>query len=144
MVDSKLTQEHLDYFYEDVFFEMAQFGEIEEIYICINGGAHLRGNCYIKFAQETSATFVVDNCRGRYYDGRPIVAELGHAINFREVRCRLFVGGECTRQLYCNFMHLAEPSEKLKSKLFDWQRKFKGRQERRKKEQESKRQRLKI
>jgi len=145
LFDPKLAQEHLDDFYEDVFLEMAQFGEIEEIYICRNLGDHLNGNCYIKFYEEEGAAKALDACRGRYYGGRPIVAELSPVTDFREARCRQYDIGECNRGGFCNFMHLAEPSRPLHSKLYDWQRKVlrkkrrQERRERRKKEKEIKR-----
>lgn len=145
LFDPKLAQEHLDDFYEDVFLEMAQFGEIEEIYICRNLGDHLNGNCYIKFYEEEGAAKALEACRGRYYGGRPIVAELSPVTDFREARCRQYDIGECNRGGFCNFMHLAEPSRALHSKLYDWQRKVlrkkrrQERRERRKKEKESKR-----
>jgi len=134
LFDLKMAQEHLDDFYEDVFLEMAQFGEIEEIYICRNLGDHLNGNCYIKFYEEEGAIKALEACRGRYYGGRPIVAELSPVTDFREARCRQYDIGECNRGGFCNFMHLAEPSRNLHSKLYDWQRKVlrkKRRQERR-------------
>jgi len=140
LFDLKMAQEHLDDFYEDVFLEMAQFGEIEEIYICRNLGDHLNGNCYIKFYEEEGAVKALDACRGRYYGGRPIVAELSPVTDFREARCRQYDIGECNRGGFCNFMHLAEPSRNLHSKLYDWQRKVLRkkrrleRRERRKKE----------
>jgi len=134
LFDPKMAQEHLDDFYEDVFLEMAQFGEIEEIYICRNLGDHLNGNCYIKFYEEEGAAKALEACRGRYYGGRPIVAELSPVTDFREARCRQYDIGECNRGGFCNFMHLAEPSRVLHSKLYDCQRKVlrkRRRQERR-------------
>jgi len=145
LFDPKLAQEHLDDFYEDVFLEMAQFGEIEEIYICRNLGDHLNGNCYIKFYEEEGAAKALEACRGRYYGGRPIVAELSPVTDFREARCRQYDIGECNRGGFCNFMHLAEPSRALHSKLYDWQRKVLRkkrrleRKDRRKKEKDTKR-----
>jgi len=137
LFDLHAAQEHLDDFYEDIFLEMAQWGEIEEIYCCRNLGGHLNGNCYIKFYEEESAAQALEACRGRYYSGRPIVAELSPVTDFREARCRQFDVGECNRGGFCNFMHLAEPSRPLRSKLYDWQRKVQRRK--RKKEMRERR-----
>jgi len=131
LFDAKMAQEHLDDFYEDIFLEMAQWGEIEEIYICRNLGDHVNGNCYVKFYEEDGATKALEACCSRYYGGRPIVAELSPVTDFREARCRQYDVGECNRGGFCNFMHLAEPSRALHSKLYDWQRKVQRKQERR-------------
>jgi len=48
---------------------MAQWGEIEVIYICRNLGDHLKGNCYVKFYEEEGDAKALDACRGRYYGG---------------------------------------------------------------------------
>jgi len=123
LFDLKAAQEHLDDVYEDVFLEMAGFGEIEEIYFCRNLGDHLAGNCYIKYYEEDSATSALVGLRGRYYGGHSIVTELSPVTDFREARCRQYDVGECNRGGYCNFLHLAEPSRDLHKKLFAWQRK---------------------
>jgi len=141
LFDLKMAQEHLDDFYEDVFLEMAQFGEIEEIYICRNLGDHLNGNCYIKFYEEDGAIKALEACRGRYYGGRPIVAELSPVTDFREARCRQYDIGECNRGGFCNFMHLAEPSRPLHSKLYDWQRKVLRKKKTSRKKREKKKRR---
>jgi len=137
LFDLKLAQDHIDDFYEDIFLEMAQSGEIEEIYICRNLGDHLKGNCYVKFYEDEDAFKALERCRGRYYGGRPIVCELSPVTNFKEARCRQYDNGECNRGGFCNFMHLAVPSRPLKSKLYDWHRKVlrkKRHQERRERE----------
>lgn len=65
----KDAREHLDDFYEDVFIEMARFGEIEEIYVCRNLGDHLVGNTYVKFFDEDDAAKALEGIRGRYFGG---------------------------------------------------------------------------
>jgi len=42
-------------FYEDVFEEMAKFGEIENLNVCDNLADHMVGNVYMKFRDEESA-----------------------------------------------------------------------------------------
>jgi len=44
------TQQQFDEFFEDVFKEMANFGEVEELNVCENLGDHLR-NVHIKTPQ---------------------------------------------------------------------------------------------
>jgi len=118
---------HLDDFYEDLFVEMEQFGEIEEIYVCRNLGDHLVGNVYVKFYEEEDATKALDGLRGRYYAGRPVNVELSPVTDFREARCRQYDVGECNRGGFCNFMHLGEPSRDTADKLYSWQRKVQRR-----------------
>lgn len=43
---------HFEDFYEDVFLELANFGEIEDMIVCDNVGDHLVGNVYVKFFNE--------------------------------------------------------------------------------------------
>ncbi len=42
-------------FFEDVFEEMAQFGEIENLNVCDNLADHMVGNVYLKFRDEEAA-----------------------------------------------------------------------------------------
>lgn len=42
------AQQYFDDFYEDMFLEMAKYGEVEEIFVCRNLGDHLVGNVYVK------------------------------------------------------------------------------------------------
>ena len=44
MVSDEETQEHFDYFFEDVFVEIEdKYGEIDEMNVCDNLGDHLVG-----------------------------------------------------------------------------------------------------
>ena len=61
--------EHLDDYYDDIFLEMAGFGQIEEVYVCRNLGDHLAGNVYIKYYEEEDASKALQSLRGRYYGG---------------------------------------------------------------------------
>ena len=40
---------HFEEFYEEVFLELAKFGEIDEIVVADNIGDHMIGNVYIKY-----------------------------------------------------------------------------------------------
>jgi splicing factor U2AF subunit len=108
---------HFDNFYEDIFIELAQFGEIEDLIVCDNMGDHLVGNVYVRYTYEDMAGRCVQNLNDRFYAGRPLFAELSPVTDFRESCCRQNELNECTRGGYCNFMHLIYPSRFLKRRL---------------------------
>lgn len=112
-------QEQFDNFFEDVFSELEKkYGEIEEMNVCDNLGDHLLGNVYCQFVEEESAEKAVNDCNNRWYDGRPLVAELSPVTDFREACCRQYEMGECARGDFCNFMHLKPISRELRRKLY--------------------------
>ena len=41
-------QEHFEDFYEDIFTELAKYGEVAELNCCDNLGEHLVGNVYVR------------------------------------------------------------------------------------------------
>jgi len=43
---------HFEDFYEEVFMELAKFGELEEVVVADNIGDHMIGNVYAKFITE--------------------------------------------------------------------------------------------
>lgn len=63
-------QEDFDLFYEDVFTELASFGEVEEMIVCDNIGDHLVGNVYCQFRYEEAAGKAVESLNNRFYAGR--------------------------------------------------------------------------
>ena len=67
--------DHFENFFSEVFLELAQFGEIEEMHVCDNIGDHLIGNTYVKFISEDDAEKVKKNISGRYYAGKLIIPE---------------------------------------------------------------------
>lgn len=72
MSESQL-QEDFDLFYEDVFCELAKFGEVEEMVVCDNVGDHLVGNVYCQFRLEESAGNAADSLNNRFYAGKYLV-----------------------------------------------------------------------
>jgi len=116
--DAMKAQEHFEDFYEDVFEEVAQFGEIENLNVCDNLADHMVGNVYVKFRDETAAAAALGALTGRYYNGRPIVAEFSPVTDFREATCRQYEENTCARGGYCNFMHLKPISRDLRKHLF--------------------------
>ncbi len=67
--DEKTLQAQYDEFYEDVFEELSNFGEIEELNVCENLGDHLIGNVYVKFHTEEEASDALTKSQGRFYGG---------------------------------------------------------------------------
>jgi splicing factor U2AF subunit len=99
-------QEYFDSFFEDIFIELAKYGEIEEMNVCDNVGDHLGGfgvsscldnfpdgshaplptvgNIYVRYRYEEDASKAVDALNNRFYAGKPIYAELSPVTDFRE------------------------------------------------------------
>ncbi|KAI9193085.1 splicing factor U2AF 26 kDa subunit [Polychytrium aggregatum] len=115
-------QEHFDLFFEDMFVELAKYGEVEEMNVCDNVGDHLVGNVYIRYALEEDAQNAVDALNQRFYAGRPLYTELSPVTDFREACCRQYENSECQRGGFCNFMHLKNPSRKLRRDLLESQK----------------------
>jgi len=91
-------QEDFEEFYLDVFEEFEKYGEIEEMNVCENVCDHMLGNVYIKYRTEEQAEEALKALSGRFYGGKPIVAEYSPVTDFREASCRQFEMNECTRE----------------------------------------------
>lgn len=122
-VDDTEAQQHFDEFYEDVWSELGNFGEIEEMHVTANLGDHLSGNLYVKYGREEEAVAAITKLQGRFYAGRPILGEFSPVTDFREARCRQYDVGECTRGGFCNFIHECKPTKDLVRDLYRRQRK---------------------
>eukprot|EP00347_Sterkiella_histriomuscorum_P017677 403348419 len=109
---------HFEDFFEEVFGELAKFGELEEVIVADNIGDHMIGNVYVKFVTEEQAQSAFNGLNGRYYAGRVILAEYSPVTDFRESKCRQYNEGQCDRGGYCNFMHPKHVSKDLKRALF--------------------------
>jgi len=97
-------QQHFDEFYEEVYTEVEdKYGEIEAMTVCDNLGEHLVGNIYIKFRYEKDAERAVTDLNTRWFDRKPIYAELSPVTDFKEASCRQYELGECMRSGFCNF-----------------------------------------
>ena len=117
-IDPRQLQEHFEDFYEDIFEELATYGEIEGVNVCDNLADHLVGNVYVKYREEESAQKALNALNGRFYSGRPILCEFSPVTDFRESTCRQYEENTCTRGGYCNFMHLKPISRNLRKALF--------------------------
>eukprot|EP01114_Cavostelium_apophysatum_P017740 TRINITY_DN533_c0_g1_i3.p1 TRINITY_DN533_c0_g1~~TRINITY_DN533_c0_g1_i3.p1 ORF type:complete len:279 (+),score=40.25 TRINITY_DN533_c0_g1_i3:233-1069(+) len=115
--DDKKNQEFFEDFYEDIWEELSQYGEIEELNVCDNVCDHMVGNVYIKYHREDDAEKAIKALIGRFYGGKPIVAEFSPVTDFREASCRQYENHECTRGGHCNFMHLRPIPRDLKKRL---------------------------
>jgi splicing factor U2AF subunit len=105
---------HFEDFYEEVFTELAKFGELEEMVVADNIGEHLIGSVYVKYQSEDQAQAAMQGLNGRYYAGKVIVAEFSPVTDFREAKCRQYNEGACDRGGYCNFMHPKHVTRDLK------------------------------
>jgi len=112
-------QQHFDDIFEELFIEMeSKYGEIEEMNICDNLSEHLAGNTYVKFRYEEDSEKAETELNNRWFNGKPIYAELSPVTDFHEACCRQYQMGECPRGGFCNFMHLKPISNSLRRKLY--------------------------
>merc|ERR1719343_1399761 len=100
------AQQHLEAFYIEVFLELANYGEIEDVVVVDNLCDHLIGNVYVKYYHEEDAERALGKLTGRFYSGKLIQAEYTTVSDFREARCRAFHETRCNRGAYCNFKHI--------------------------------------
>lgn len=119
--DCKLSddeiQDDFDDFYEDFFCQLAEYGQLVEMHVCDNIGDHLIGNVYARYEWEDEAQRAVDGLNDKWYNGRPLFAELSPVTDFREACCRQHETQECNRGGFCNFMHLRPASGSLVRQL---------------------------
>ncbi|XP_059636307.1 splicing factor U2af small subunit B-like [Cornus florida] len=126
-IDPRKIQEHFEDFYEDIFEELGKFGEIENLNICDNLADHMIGNVYVQFKEEDQAAAALQALQGRFYSGRPIIADFSPVTDFREATCRQYEEDNCNRGGYCNFMHVKLIGRDLRRKLFGrYRRSFRG------------------
>lgn len=117
-IDPRKIQEHFEDFYEDIFEELDKFGEIESLNVCDNLADHMIGNVYVQFKEEDQAAAALQALQGRFYNGRPIIADFSPVTDFREATCRQFEENNCNRGGYCNFMHVKLIGKELRRKLY--------------------------
>eukprot|EP00899_Mesostigma_viride_P020180 jgi/Mesvir1/28163/Mv04725-RA.1 len=137
--DLQASFAHFENFYVDCFYEMAKYGELEDIVakLCYwggsfwipvglekgeggggGGGGVVQG--YAKFATPEACRRACDALQGRYFERRPIHAEVSvienlHAgicnQNARESSC-------CAKEYLCNYIHMKKCSQRLREFLF--------------------------
>eukprot|EP00127_Corallochytrium_limacisporum_P004372 Clim_evm6s159 gene=Clim_evmTU6s159 len=113
------VQKSFEDFYEDTFVELNdKYGRLMELQVCDNLGDHLIGNVYAMFEREEDALACRDDLNDRWFDGRPMYAELSPLSDFRDAVCRKHDIGDCERLGFCNFMHLRHIGEELEQYLY--------------------------
>mmetsp|Transcript_67612 Transcript_67612/g.133442 ORF Transcript_67612/g.133442 Transcript_67612/m.133442 type:complete len:236 (-) Transcript_67612:73-780(-) len=111
------AQEHVEAFYEEVFMELSNYGEIEELVVLDNVSDHMTGNVYCKYYREEAAERAQKKLAGRFYGSRLIQAEYSPVTDFREARCRTFHETRCARGGLCNFMHVKHIPKAVKRRV---------------------------
>jgi len=111
------AQEHVEAFFEEVFLELANYGEIEDLVVLDNVSDHMLGNVYCKYFHEEAAQRALKKLNGRFYGGRLIQAEFTPVTDFREARCRAFHETRCSRGGLCNFMHFKHIPKAVKRRV---------------------------
>jgi splicing factor U2AF 35 kDa subunit len=96
---------HFENFYEEIFREFSDYGEILDLVVADNIGEHMMGNVYVKFASEEQAETCFKTLNGKFYNMNQIVVEYSPVTDFREAKCRQYHEGSCERGGYCNFIH---------------------------------------
>ncbi|XP_077254165.1 splicing factor U2af small subunit B-like [Tasmannia lanceolata] len=125
-IDPNKIQDHFEDFYEDIYEELHKFGQIESLNICDNLADHMVGNVYVQFKEEDQAAAALQSLQGRFYLGRPIIADFSPVTDFREATCRQFEENSCNRGGYCNFMHVKQIGRELRRKLYGRSRRLMG------------------
>eukprot|EP00437_Effrenium_voratum_P037982 CAMPEP_0181478554 /NCGR_PEP_ID=MMETSP1110-20121109/42808_1 /TAXON_ID=174948 /ORGANISM="Symbiodinium sp., Strain CCMP421" /LENGTH=248 /DNA_ID=CAMNT_0023603923 /DNA_START=62 /DNA_END=805 /DNA_ORIENTATION=+ len=110
-------QEHLESFYEEVFLELAKFGEIEDMVVVDNVSEHMLGNVYCKYFNDNDADKAAQQMDKRFYGSRLIAVEYSPVTDFREARCRAFHETRCARGGLCNFMHIKHIPKAVKRNI---------------------------
>ncbi|ELP88066.1 splicing factor U2AF 23 kDa subunit, putative [Entamoeba invadens IP1] len=117
----KVVRDGFNVFYEDVFNELAERGEIDEMIVCANLNEHMLGNVFVRFHDVKGAESAMKILLARYYGGRMIQPSYSHVTDFRDAKCKQQEAGNCERGGFCNFIHVLEPNHALKRKLLERQ-----------------------
>ena len=115
----KSSLDHFYDFYEEIFIELSNLGELKELYVCDNLGDHMIGNVYAKFANEEYASRAYNTLAGKYYHSNLVQEEYSPVLNFKECRCRNYEEDRCERGGFCNFLHLKHVSSRIEKLLRD-------------------------
>jgi len=111
------AQEHMETFYEEVWLELSNYGEIEDLIVLDNVSDHMIGNVYCKYSREDSAMEAVKGLTNRFYGSKLVVPEFTPVTDFREARCRAFHETRCARGGLCNFMHIKHIPRAVKRRV---------------------------
>jgi len=111
--DLKEALKHFENFYEEIFLELSNFGELKELNVLDNLSEHLIGNVYAKFNDEDSASKAFKALEGTYYHSEMVEEEYCPIVNIKDCKCRKYDDGICQKGPYCNFLHFKEVSNSL-------------------------------
>ena len=117
--DLKEALKHFEQFYEEIFLELSNFGELKDLSVCDNMCDHLIGNVYAKFYDEASASKAFNELEGKYYHSNLVDEEYCPIINVKDCKCRKYEDGLCQRGAFCNFLHIKEVNKSLVKSLKD-------------------------
>lgn len=117
--DLKAALIHFEKFYEEIFIELANYGEIRELYVVDNLGDHLIGNVYVRYNDEISASKAFNALAGKYYQSRLVEEEYSPITKIIDGKCKKFSEGTCQRGAFCNFLHFKEVNKALIKSLRD-------------------------
>ena len=117
--DLKEALKHFERFYEEIFLELSNFGELKDLSVVDNLGDHLIGNVYARFNDEDSASKAFNSLAGKYYHYVLVDEEYCPLINIKDGKCRKYEDGLCERGAFCNFLHLKEVNKSLLRSLKD-------------------------
>jgi len=111
------AQAHVEAFYEEVVLVLAEYGEIEEVFVVDNTIDYMLGNVYVRYRHENCAGKALVGLTGRYYFGKLISAEYSPVADFREARCRAHHETRCTRVGACRFLHIKHIPKAIKRRV---------------------------
>eukprot|EP00929_Paragymnodinium_shiwhaense_P015460 TRINITY_DN123554_c0_g1_i1.p1 TRINITY_DN123554_c0_g1~~TRINITY_DN123554_c0_g1_i1.p1 ORF type:complete len:346 (-),score=67.70 TRINITY_DN123554_c0_g1_i1:155-1192(-) len=111
------AQEHCEIFYEEIFLELANYGEIEDLVICDNVTEHMIGHVYVKYYTEANAVNAHANLQKRFYGVSLLQPEFSPVTSFADARCKALLEGRCTRGGGCNFMHIKHIPRAIKRRV---------------------------
>lgn len=111
-------------FYEDMYCEACTYGPVSRMLVCDNGCDHLMGNVYIQYKHEDDALKAAESMNDRWYNEKPVRAEVVPVTDFRDAICRQIEDRSCKRGRLCNYVHPIEPSAALAKDLYKSQRAY--------------------
>lgn len=111
------AQEHCEIFYEEIFLELANYGEIEDLVVCDNVTDHMIGHVYVKYYSEAQAVEAHTKLLKRFYGVTLLQPEFSPVTSFADARCKALVEGRCTRGGGCNFMHIKHIPRAIKRRV---------------------------
>lgn len=100
------AQAHIEAFHEELFGELASFGEVEDLVVADNSSEHMVGHAYVRYRRENDAAKALAGLKNRFYGDRLLQPEYSPVTDFREADCRAYREGRCARGGLCNFMHI--------------------------------------